>query len=197
MRLKRGAHFQPLRVQGPLVASVSRARVVNDEATAAQLFQLAKSSGDAAEFSVKLQKAGLMAGVSSGSGSGSGSSTSGSISNDSSSTSTSQAGGSKKGGGVAKRKGVVPQLSRELAHGYARDGIIIVTWANFHFLDFTLNWVHHMEVGAAPGAAAPLMLGTRRGRAPCSVPVALPGLARRRGGQAAQQGAPLVPGQSG
>ncbi len=173
VRLNCGAHFQPLRVQGPLVASVSRTRVVNDEATAAQLFQLAKSSGDAAEFSLKLQKAGLMAGASSASGGGSSTSGSSSDASSSSSTSTAKAGGLKKGGGVAKNKGVVPQLSRELAHGYARDGIIIVTWANFHFLDFTLNWVHHMEVGAAPGTAAPPMLGGRAEaafRAACSAP---------------------------
>lgn len=57
----------------------------------------------------------------------------------------SKAGGSA--GGVVQKGSGVPQLSRELAHSYARDGIIIVTWANLHFLDFTLNWVHHMQVG--------------------------------------------------
>ena len=40
----------------------------------------------------------------------------------------------------------MPQLSRELAHRHARDGIVIVTWANSHFHDFVLNWVHHMGV---------------------------------------------------
>lgn len=138
-------------LQGPLVASVSRTTVVDDAATAAQLFQLAKASGDAAEFSVKLQKAGLMAGVSSSVSSSSADTSAGSSAG---STSKAQAGGATKSGGVAVKKGVVPRLSRELAHGYARDGIIIVTWANFHFLDFTLNWVHHMQVGAAPGANA-------------------------------------------
>lgn len=129
--------------RGPLVASVSRTTVVDDAATAAQLFQLAKASGDAAEFSVKLQKAGLMAGVSSSVSSSSADTSAGSSAG---STSKAQAGGATKSGGVAVKKGVVPRLSRELAHGYARDGIIIVTWANFHFLDFTLNWVHHMQV---------------------------------------------------
>lgn len=124
------------------MASVSRTTVVEDGAAAAQLFQLAKASGDATEFSVKLQKAGLMAGASSSGGGAGGTSAGGS-------------GGSAalQDGGTAVKKGTVPQLSRELAHGYARDGIVIVTWANFHFLDFTLNWVHHMQVGAALSSA--------------------------------------------
>ena len=39
----------------------------------------------------------------------------------------------------------VPALSKALAHKHSRDSIIIVTWANFHFFDFVLNWVHHMR----------------------------------------------------
>ena len=27
----------------------------------------------------------------------------------------------------------------------APDGTIVVTWANFHYLDFTINWVQHVQ----------------------------------------------------
>lgn len=27
----------------------------------------------------------------------------------------------------------------------APDGLIMVTWANFHYLDFTMNWVQHVR----------------------------------------------------
>ena len=27
----------------------------------------------------------------------------------------------------------------------APDGLIVVTWANFHYLDFTMNWVRHVQ----------------------------------------------------
>jgi hypothetical protein len=80
---------------------------------------------------------------SSGGSSGSSGASSSSKGGDSKAGKAGQAGG---GGSSGKQEFKVPQLSRELAHKHARDGIIIVTWSNFHFSDFVLNWVHHMGV---------------------------------------------------
>ena len=27
----------------------------------------------------------------------------------------------------------------------ASDNMVMVTWANFHYLDFTMNWVRHVQ----------------------------------------------------
>jgi hypothetical protein len=106
------------------------------------LYQLAKASSDAASFAARLQQAGLML-DSSSSSSNSGSSSSGSSKESKADGGAGAVQPSKgaAGGGQA----VVPLLSRDLARKHQRDGIIIVTWANFHFFDFVLNWVHHME----------------------------------------------------
>eukprot|EP00887_Chlorella_sp_A99_P003129 scaffold9.g3129.t1 len=45
------------------------------------------------------------------------------------------------GGSVAQ----VPRLTKQLAQKYAKNNIIIVTWANFHFSDFVVNWVKHVK----------------------------------------------------
>ena len=124
--------------------------LVEDDATAAQLYSLARDAGSAADFAAKLRSAGLMAGG--GGGPSGGASTDSSL--DSSAGTDVALPAAKGKDPKQKAGGKVPQLSKELAHGYARDGIIIVTWANLHFLDFTLNWVHHMEVGAAPFSRA-------------------------------------------
>lgn len=34
---------------------------------------------------------------------------------------------------------------RELVQQVAAQGTVIVTWANHHYLDFVLNWVHHLR----------------------------------------------------
>jgi hypothetical protein len=39
----------------------------------------------------------------------------------------------------------IPRLSKQLAHRYTRNNVIIVTWANLHFSDFVLNWVAHVQ----------------------------------------------------
>ena len=40
------------------------------------------------------------------------------------------------------------QLSKELAVAHAKDKIILVTWTNFHFMDFVENWIAHLlELG--------------------------------------------------
>ena len=36
--------------------------------------------------------------------------------------------------------GAFPRLSKELAWGHARDGIIFVSWTNGHLVDFAFNW---------------------------------------------------------
>jgi len=36
-------------------------------------------------------------------------------------------------------------LSREFMETFAEDNFIMVTWANYHYLDFVLNWVEHVE----------------------------------------------------
>jgi hypothetical protein len=151
----------PSCAQVPL-PSHSASLLIEDEATAKSLYQLAKSSNDAEDFTARLQQAGLMAQEaaassaqpdgeprSGDSGGGAGGGTDESIATHTEATDVGV--GGKGGGAAAASKGaggrlVVPQLSRELAHRHARDGIIIVTWANFHFFDFVLNWVHHMEL---------------------------------------------------
>ena len=35
---------------------------------------------------------------------------------------------------------------RELVQQVAAQGCVIVTWANHHYLDFVLNWVHHLHL---------------------------------------------------
>lgn len=43
-------------------------------------------------------------------------------------------------------------LTKEMAQNAARmgseagEGPVVVTWANYHYLDFVLNWVHHIEL---------------------------------------------------
>lgn len=36
-------------------------------------------------------------------------------------------------------------LGRALVKGVAPQGPVMVTWANYHYLDFVLNWVAHMR----------------------------------------------------
>lgn len=36
-------------------------------------------------------------------------------------------------------------LCREMVAKVAANGTVMVTWANFHYLDFTLNWVQHVQ----------------------------------------------------
>ncbi len=142
-----GALHLPLRVH-PMSPSLPAFQVhtmgghsvVSDAQEAEALFDLARESANAADFAGKLQAAGLMpssGSSSSGStGGGAGGSSTGSSSGGSSSGKGSERGGSKDGkpsqaggdSGSGKEQYRVPQLSRELAHKYARDGIIIVTW---------------------------------------------------------------------
>jgi hypothetical protein len=163
-------HLLPcLLLQGSLHASGGPFLAEGDVDVAARMFQISQETNSLTTFVERLQKAGLMAGGISSSGgsgsgkadtepSGSGSGSSGGDSDDgiiqgdapgtaaagtnTSTTTKSAATGLPK---PAKRL-PVPQLSRELAHKHARDGIVIVTWANSHFYDFVLNWVHHMRV---------------------------------------------------
>ena len=37
-------------------------------------------------------------------------------------------------------------VCRELVDSVAANGTVIVTWANAHYLDFVLNWVHHLHL---------------------------------------------------
>ena len=61
-----------------------------------------------------------------------------------SSTKQAAGGGGDRDGDTAAAAGAapgsIPRLSRELAHERARDGVIVVTWANLAFSDFVLNW---------------------------------------------------------
>ena len=34
---------------------------------------------------------------------------------------------------------------REMVAGIAPDGVVLLTWANMHYLDFAMNWVGHMQ----------------------------------------------------
>lgn len=122
--------------------------LVEDQGTADELFQLAKAASNAKDFAARLQQAGLMLDdASSGSGSSSGGSSNSAVSTGGSkaSTGSGKAGTDKADGAKGGGKLKVPLLSRDLARSHARDGIIIVTWANYHFFDFVLNWVEHMQ----------------------------------------------------
>lgn len=149
-------------LQGSLHASGGPFLAEGDVEVAARLFQISQETNSLTTFVERLQKEGLMAGGSisgsgeadtepAGSGGGSGGSDDGITQENSpgasaaavaATTTKSAATGLPK---PAKRL-PVPQLSRELAHKHARDGIVIITWANSHFYDFVLNWVHHMRV---------------------------------------------------
>ena len=37
------------------------------------------------------------------------------------------------------------RLYRSLVQSVASDNMVMVTWANFHYLDFTMNWVRHVQ----------------------------------------------------
>lgn len=37
------------------------------------------------------------------------------------------------------------RVCRELVAQVAMNNTVMVTWANFHYLDFTMNWVQHMQ----------------------------------------------------
>jgi hypothetical protein len=129
----------PAGVQVPLPSHTGRL-LVEDQHTAEELYQIAKGASDARDFAARLQRAGLMAGSSSSSSAG-------------------EKGGGSKGSTAVQPAGGgsklhVPLLSKTLAHQHARDGIIIVTWANYHFFDFVLNWVRS-GAAAAGVAAAP------------------------------------------
>ena len=102
--------------------------VVSNAKEAEALFDLARESANASDFAAKLQAAGLMPSSGGDSSGGSGSSSGGS-SSDSQGGEDSKADGGGGGGTEVYR---VPQLSRELAHKHARDGIIIVTWWVLH-----------------------------------------------------------------
>ncbi|KAI3429380.1 hypothetical protein D9Q98_005475 [Chlorella vulgaris] len=116
----------------PLHAGSGRL-LIEDKSMSDTLYQLAKASSDAASFAARLQQAGLMLDSSSSSGSSKEGKADGG------------AGAVQPSKGAGGGQAVVPLLSRDLARKHQRDGIIIVTWANFHFFDFVLNWVHHME----------------------------------------------------
>lgn len=139
--------------QMPLPSHTGRI-LVEDQGTADELFQLAKAASNAKDFAARLQQAGLMLDdASSGSGSSSGGSSNSAVSTGGSkaSTGSGKAGTDKADGAKGGGKLKVPLLSRDLARSHARDGIIIVTWANYHFFDFVLNWVRCRGVRCMPG----------------------------------------------
>ena len=36
-------------------------------------------------------------------------------------------------------------LCRELVASVAQDNVVVVTWANYHYRDFVMNWVEHLR----------------------------------------------------
>ena len=53
-------------------------------------------------------------------------------------------------------------VCREMVAQVARDNTVMVTWANFHYRDFVMNWVHHVKatgceayIVGAPGKGPP------------------------------------------
>ena len=144
-------------LQGSLHAGGGPFLAEGDVEVAAHMFQISQETNSVSSFVERLQKEGLMAGGSGGGGGG-GKDGKGAAGGGGSSSSSSDDGGGdgSKGDAAAKsaatglakpaKRLAVPQLSRALAHKHARDGIVIVTWANSHFYDFVLNWVHHMRV---------------------------------------------------
>eukprot|EP00755_Sulcionema_specki_P025030 Sspe_Gene.82390::Locus_54000_Transcript_1_1_Confidence_1.000_Length_1379::g.82390::m.82390/K20784/XEG113; arabinosyltransferase len=50
------------------------------------------------------------------------------------------------GGSTTKQhKRYFPNLTRELVASVAQNNVVLVTWANFHYLDFVQNWVGHLR----------------------------------------------------
>ena len=47
------------------------------------------------------------------------------------------------------RKHLSTGISKELVDRVAKDGSVIVTWANSHYYDFAINWVMHLEAAGA------------------------------------------------
>jgi hypothetical protein len=67
---------------------------------------------------------------------------------------------------------VYPKLTKELAHAHAKDGMILVTWSNYHFIDFVDNWIAHLQDAGAHSPCAWL---------PCASPQGSPARARPQG----------------
>ena len=36
-------------------------------------------------------------------------------------------------------------MCRELVASVAEDNVVLVTWANYHYRDFVMNWVEHLK----------------------------------------------------
>lgn len=151
--------------QGPLETSL-----------AAQLLRLARSSADVADFSARLQEPAAQIDALAANKSGAGS-------RDGASSAPEAApalpehnteGGVREGAGAGgvegsnSTRGVqgggVRQLTRTLAHRHAKGGILMVTFSNYHHLDFALNWVQHVQVGqTGKRQCTALVSGTRQG----------------------------------
>lgn len=41
-------------------------------------------------------------------------------------------------------------VCRELIRQHAVNNTVVVTWANYHYRDFALNWAEHLEAAGAP-----------------------------------------------
>jgi hypothetical protein len=41
--------------------------------------------------------------------------------------------------------------NRDLVKSIAQDGYLVVTWANHHYTDFALTWVHHVQQAGIKG----------------------------------------------
>lgn len=49
-----------------------------------------------------------------------------------------------------------PELTRDWARKHARENVVIVTWSNWHFVDFVENWAKHLSKHRTPpGFLAP------------------------------------------
>ena len=42
------------------------------------------------------------------------------------------------------------RVCRELIRQHAVNNTVVVTWANYHYRDFALNWAEHLEAAGAP-----------------------------------------------
>eukprot|EP01065_Artemidia_motanka_P007583 TRINITY_DN13793_c0_g1_i1.p1 TRINITY_DN13793_c0_g1~~TRINITY_DN13793_c0_g1_i1.p1 ORF type:complete len:673 (+),score=122.97 TRINITY_DN13793_c0_g1_i1:96-2114(+) len=46
----------------------------------------------------------------------------------------------------SKRSKAFPELTAGLLASVAHNGTVLVTWANYHYLDFVTNWVYHLRL---------------------------------------------------
>ena len=142
---------------GRLPLQQLRSRLLQEPGLQRRLWRLARQSETLEEFSGRLQQSGLVLstaagkeeeqpgfsidGSSSSSREGGASGSSGDFWQHSQEAESSSSSSSSIGSNSQR----IQPVGRELAQAHSQDNIIIVTWANYHFSDFALNWGRNLR----------------------------------------------------